>query len=269
MLVGHRETSYISRGGLMPLLKLFWYYLWIAPHLLQIGIAGIMIRRKLIRSFPWFFAYTCFEVFEFGLLFAHDRLHIGWISYLGLYSVTEVVSTILRFGLILEILRELTSNYAVLARVLKPFFRWVTVGLLIAALALAVYAGGDHSNRSWFVMNMLDRTALILQTGLLVGLFLFSRYLTLSWRNQVFGIALGLGVYAIVDLIAAAISSQSGFLHADLLDYVSMATYHCSVLIWMFYLLAPERSRSRDMQDLPTHHEVEAWNQELERLLHQ
>ena len=126
----------------MPLLKLFWYYLWIAPHLLQIGIAGIMLRRKLIRLFPWFFCYTCFEVFEFGWLFAHDRHHIGWISYLSLYSVTEVVSTILRFGLILEILRELTSNYVVLARVLKPFFRWVTVGLLIAALALAVYAGG-------------------------------------------------------------------------------------------------------------------------------
>src|SRR3954452_11601924 len=161
----------------MPLLKLIWYYLWIAPHLLQIGIAGIMFRRKLIGLFPWFFAYTCFEVLEFVLLFIADRFHTGAISYFGLYAVTAVISTILRFGIILEILRQLASNYAVLARVLKPFFRWVTIGLLVAALALAVYAGGDHSNRSWFVTNMLDRTALILQTGLVAGLFLFSRYL--------------------------------------------------------------------------------------------
>jgi hypothetical protein len=118
-------------------------------------------------------------------------------------------------------------------------------------------------------MNMMDRTALILQTGLLAGLFLFSRYLTLSWRNQVFGIALGLGVYATVDLVAAAILSQTGFLHADLLDYASMAAYHGSVLIWIFYLLRRERNQSDDVQDLPTHHDVEAWNQELERLLHQ
>jgi hypothetical protein len=253
----------------MPLLNLLRYYLWIAPHLLQIGIAGIMLQRKLIRFFPWFFAYTCFEVFEFGLLFASERLHITGSTYIGLYSITAVMSTILRFGIILEILRQLASNYAVLERVLKPLFRWVTIGLVIAALALAVYAGGDRSNRSWFVLNMLNRTTLILQTGLLAGLFLFSRYLSLSWRNQVFGIALGLGVYATVDLVGAAILSQTGFLHARLLDYVSMAAYHCSVLIWFFYLLRRERNRSDDSHDLPTHHEVEAWNQELERLLHQ
>ncbi|HEU0046569.1 MAG TPA: hypothetical protein VFQ43_03040, partial [Nitrososphaera sp.] len=88
----------------MPLLKLLWYYLWIAPHLLQIGMAGIMFRRRLVGLFPWFFAYTCFEVLEFGLLFTSDRLHIGKVSYFSLYSVTAVVSTILRFGIILEIL---------------------------------------------------------------------------------------------------------------------------------------------------------------------
>jgi len=185
-----------------------------------------------------------------------------------MYAVTAAVSTILRFGVILEILRQLASNYVVLARVLKPLFRWMTIGLLIAALAVAVYAGGNRANHSWFVMNMLDRTALILQTGLLTGLFLFSRYLTLSWRNQVFGIALGLGVYATVDLITAAISAQSGYWRVELLDYISMAAYHCSALIWIFYLLCREPVRP-DVDNLPGQHDVEAWNQELERLLHQ
>ena len=252
----------------MPLLKLLWYYLWIAPHLLQIGIAVVMFRRQLARHFPWFFAYTCFEVAEFFLLFSSDVFSIGKVSYFSFYAVTAVVSTILRFGVILEILRELTSSYVVLARVLKPFFRWATIGLLIAALALAVYAEGNRSNHSWFVMNMLDRTILILQTGLLAGLFLFSRYLTLSWRNQVFGIALGLGIYATVDLLTAAISSQAGFWHAELLDYVSMSAYHCSVLIWIFYLLRREPVRSEDVHNFPAQHEVEAWNDELDRLLH-
>jgi hypothetical protein len=252
----------------MPLLKFLWYYLWITPHLLLIVITGIMFRRKLIRLFPWFFAYTCIEFLAFGLLFASDRFHIAGISYLSFYSVTAVMSTILRFGIILEVLRHLVSKYSVLARVLRPLFRWVTVGLLIAALALAVYAEGNRSNHAWFVMNMLDRTALILQTGLLAGLFLFSRYLTLSWRNQVFGIALGLGIYASVELVTAAISSQAGFLHAQLLDYVTMSAYHLSVLIWIYYLVSSDQNRLDKVHDLPAHHEVEAWNQELERLLH-
>jgi len=253
----------------MPLSELVRYYLWIAPHLLLVGITFIMLRRRMAGLFPWFFVYTCVEVTEFGALFVSERFHVGAVPYLKLYSVTTVVSTVLRFGIILEIARHLASRYDVLRQVIKPLFRWTTVVLLIAALGLAVYAQGERSNHAWFVMNMLDRTALILQAGLLMSLFLFSRYLTLSWRNPAFGIALGIGIYASVDLVTAAISSQAGFWHARLLDYARMATYHISVLIWMYYLLAPERSHSHDSPDLPAYHDVDAWNKELERLLQQ
>ena len=253
----------------MPLLKLLWYYLWIAPHLVLLGIAIVMFRRRLVHLFPWFFAYACVEVSEFILLFSHEIFNIRNVSDLSLYAIAEAVSTIFRFGIILEILRELTSSYVILKKVLKPLFRWITIGLLISALTLAIYAEGNRANHSWFVMNMLDRTALILQTGLLAGLFLFSRYLTLSWRNQVFGIALGLGIYATVDLITAAISTQAGFWHAELLDFVRMGAYHCSVVIWLVYLLRREPVRPNDVHNVPTHHELEAWNEELDRLLHQ
>jgi hypothetical protein len=254
----------------MPLLKLLRYYLWIAPHLFQIGIAMVMFRRRLIGLFPWFFAYTCFEVGEFILLFSAEAFDVGSnIPYRSMYAVTAIISTVLRFGIILEILRQLTSNYVVLARVLKPLFRWMTVGLLIAALGFAVYAGGNHTSQSWFAINVLERTVLILQTGILVGLFLFSRYLTLSWRNHAFGIALGLGIFATVDLITAAISAQAGYWQAELLDYISMAAYHCSTLIWLFYLLRREPVRTDDVHNIPVQHEVEAWNEELDRLLHQ
>jgi len=251
----------------MPVLELLRYYLWITPHLLQIGIAVIMFRRGLARLFPCFFAYTCFEVFEFALLFTAAKFHIGTVSYFSLYSIMNSVSTILRFGILMEILRHLASSYPVLDRVLKPMFRWAAVVLLVGALMLAVFAGGKRTNLSWFAMNMLDRTVLILQTGLLAGLFVFSRYMTLSWRNQVFGIALGLGVYATADLIIAAILTQTGFARAQLLDYVGMAAYHGSVVIWIYYLLKPERVRLADVHELPAHDEVEVWNQELDRLL--
>ena len=253
----------------MPVLKLLWYYLWIVPHLMQLGIAVIMLRRRLVRHFPWFFAYICFEVLAFSLLFTFRLVHNDAIPYFSLYVIAALLSTILRFGVILEILRQLAASYAVLDRLIKPLFRWITVGLFIAAMVFAIYTRGEYSDHSWFLLNMLNRTALILQTGLLAGLFLFSRYLTLSWRNQVFGIALGLGVYAVVDLIGAAIRSRTGAVHSGVLDYVSMAAYHGSVLIWMFYLLAPERKAQRDLHELPAPHEVEAWNEELERLLHQ
>ena len=268
--MGYTETGYIApEVAHMSFSTAIWYYLWIAPHVFQIGIVYLMMKHKHIRSYPWFYSYTVFEILEFATLFFFSQIHpIRLADYFRLYSISYAASTALRFCIILEVLRQLIQKYAVLRQAIKPLFRWAGVGLLIAALALAIYSGGDRSDRSWFVLNMLNRTALITQTGLLAGLLLFSRYFTLSWRNSLLGIGLGLGIYAFVDLIGAAVRSQTGFTHTKALDWVSMAAYQVSVLIWLFYLLAPEREQA-NVQELPATHEVEVWNQELERLLHQ
>jgi len=45
-----------------------------------------------------------------------------------------------------------------------------------------------------------------------------------------------------------------------------MATYHCCVLIWMFYLMRPEREAQQAPKTLPKY-DLDIWNQELQRLL--
>ena len=46
-----------------------WHFLWLAPHVLQMFIAGTMFRRGLVREFRVFFIYTLFQVIEEGTLF--------------------------------------------------------------------------------------------------------------------------------------------------------------------------------------------------------
>jgi hypothetical protein len=46
-----------------------------------------------------------------------------------------------------------------------------------------------------------------------------------------------------------------------------MATYHCCVLIWLFYLVSKEPAR-RIIGKL-SHNDLETWDRELARLLHQ
>jgi len=48
-----------------------------------------------------------------------------------------------------------------------------------------------------------------------------------------------------------------------------MVAYHVSVLIWFYYLLVPEKNVSKPKVPPPPEHNLEVWNQELERLLHQ
>jgi ABC-type transport system involved in multi-copper enzyme maturation permease subunit len=116
---------------------------------------------------------------------------------------------------------------------------------------------------------VLSRTISLVQCGLLALLFLFSSHFRLSWRSYVLGIAVGLGTFSSVDLATAAIQVWSGpaaGIHV-LLDFVTMGTYHCSVLIWLFYILAPEPAQAT-VKQLPDV-DLEKWNTELQRLLMQ
>jgi tellurite resistance protein TehA-like permease len=104
-----------------------------------------------------------------------------------------------------------------------------------------------------------------LQCGLLISLFLFSRYFVLSWRSPAFGIALGLGTFAIAELATTAIrlyvpASDETF------DVAAMGIYHLCVLVWILYLVRVEREPRIDLQTLPKY-DLEIWNRELERLL--
>jgi hypothetical protein len=252
----------------MPLSALLWYYLLVVPHLLLVVVLVALLRRGVYRQFPIFCAYIAFEITQFVVLFAMLRSSKSGVAYGIGYSVGLTLSTALRFGIIHEIYGHLLRNYAALHRFGTPLFRWITVGLLLIAVLVAWGAGGTDPSWILFVVHVLDRTASIVQCGLLLGLFLFSAYLGLSWRSHVFGIALGMGVFASVELAASAIRAQTGFVYNAYLNYATMATYHLCVLVWIFYLWAPERSPQYKVRTVPEH-DLESWNQELQRLIHQ
>ena len=71
-----------------PLLSLL-IYLWVAPHVLQVAILGVMVYRRQYRQFPVFFSYTGFEIVQFLVLLAVNRLrlmsheHYHLIFFLG------------------------------------------------------------------------------------------------------------------------------------------------------------------------------------------
>jgi drug/metabolite transporter (DMT)-like permease len=119
---------------------------------------------------------------------------------------------------------------------------------------------------------VLDRTVNTILCGLLLLLFIFPRVVGVSWRSQIFGIALGLGALACLSLGTSAIRSQIEPMArnrvSDIMDLVTHATYLCSLFIWLGYSLRAERGSRPVVKTLPDHN-LETWNQELQRLLHQ
>lgn len=246
-----------------------WHYLWLAPHALQAILAIVMVRRRLWREFPMFFAYTVFEVIQGAGLFVLDH-HEGisgeqyWrAAWMGLG-----VSISLRFLVIREIFFHVFRSYPGLTQLSRLVLQWGSVLLLLIAVAVAAYAPGDTSPPILAGINVVGRAVGLVQLGLLVFLFLFASYFGLSWKSFVFGIAAGMGIFASVDLATAALRIAAGPGDGSyVLSLVTMATYHCCVLIWLVYLMVPETAQ-RTVKELPSEN-LEEWNAALQRLLTQ
>lgn len=53
--------------------SLFWHYLWVGPHVLQVILALIIWRRGQRKLFPVFFAYILYEATEEFTLWTGSR----------------------------------------------------------------------------------------------------------------------------------------------------------------------------------------------------
>jgi hypothetical protein len=253
----------------MTLLGILWYYLMIAPHLLLGVVAFLLISRKSYREFPFFLAYVLAEIVQFFVQFTMMQVPgVPVNAYELTYSIALAISTLLRFGMLYEIARHIMRGHSELHKVGQPVLRWIAAGLVLAGLVLALYTGSSNLDHVMSVVFLLDRAASIVLCGVLLTLFMFSAYLGLSWRSHLFGIALGLGIFASVELANAAIFAHIGHAYRPYIDFSSMATYHICVLIWICYLWAPERVPAKNVQQLPEH-DLESWNQELQRFIEQ
>jgi hypothetical protein len=245
-----------------------WHFLWLAPHVLQIFIAVIMFRRGLVREFPIFFIYTLFQVIEEGTLFVLDHsAAVSDYQYWYAHWVGLTISGALRFGIIWELCANVFRNYPGLRRLSRLAFRGATIVLLFLATTVAARAPEDGTYHIFSRIQVVDLSVNVMQSGLWLLLVGLSFYLGLSWRSFAYGIAFGLGIFATVALASEAARVWTGFVAGYAFDFVTMAAYNCCAVIWLTYLMAPERSLGA-LKELPENN-LEQWNAELQRLLQQ
>lgn len=240
------------------------YYLWVAPHILLLVVAGLIYWRRLYRTFPFFFAYVLFEIFEFVLLFTCYLVGHGLGTvYRYAYISTMALSTALRFGIIQEIFTNIFRDYSKLEKLARLVMRAITVVLILAATILAFDSSGSVSSSVIAGVRLLERSVTVIQVGLLLFLFAFSRIFGISWRSHVFGVALGFAVFASAQLAEWTISLMNlSEGSKNLLDLLATGSYHVCVLIWLIYLVTVEKAIRVNLYSIP---ELEQWSGELER----
>jgi hypothetical protein len=222
------------------------YLSWFAGPLLQITLAVFMVRRGFHKLFPRFFTYILFQTLKSTGLFIAFRYFSSEI-YFDAYWTGNTTSVLLTVAVMDEILRNLFKEYGGVQIVGTTIFRWSCGLLLVLAILSALSNRDGAADTAVAAVFGLERGVRVMQVGLFLLLMLLSRALKNCWRQPVFGIALGFGAFASVELILVSFVLSHGNIHGAKISLIKSMAYNLVTLVWAGYLSQhPERVPSVD-----------------------
>lgn len=231
---------------------------------MQVALAGVLLYRKLWRQYPVFTAYTVFSLAQAALGFA---IRLKPELYLYVYLCCETIGFMLGLGVIYEVFNKLLQSYPALNRIASVACNATIILLLSVAVAVVYFHAPVQGSRLVAGFVVLEQATRIAQLGLIVFLFSFSAVFGLHWRQGIFGVILGLAVFVTVELVGITLRSHYGNVAMPAFALARSASFSCSLLIWLAYLLVPEHVTSA--ASLPKRAQLEQWNQAVMELIHQ
>lgn len=252
-----------------------WHYLWVAPNVLLLALGLVMWKRGLGKHYPAFMAFAFLGALsEIAVYTADVAPRISAQAFWYTFWASLVIEGPLKFILIGEIFAQVCGAYPSLARFARLLIRVLAVVLVLAAAIAAALAPNDSRFTIISNAHLLEQTTYLVESGLLVFIFLFAGYFKLRFARSVLGIALGLSISACVHLATWSLLANGGLTDQKrgLLDFVNMATYHGCVLIWFYYLLISPKDKTALSPSATgsnfANKDLDAWNRELERFVH-
>jgi hypothetical protein len=207
---------------------------WVAGPALQIILLSFMVQRKLQGVFPRFFSYILFQILKSGILFV--AYHYFEDSYFHVYWTGNAISVLLAVTVMDEILHHLFKRYSGIETLGTTIFRWACGLLLLLAFVGALSNHDGSADRVAAAVLAFERSVRLMQCGLFLLLMLLCRVLRDCWRQQVFGIALGFGVFASIELILISFVMWQGDGANAVVSLVKSLAYNSVTLLWIGYL---------------------------------
>jgi hypothetical protein len=253
--------------------KLLLEYSIFAELFITIGILVVMAQKRLLREFSFLAAFLVAYCIEDSssilLLFFRKSLGISSFRAYEIYFYSHWVIFFVESALLLlviySVFRQAMKPLEGLHRAGKIVFRWVGGVALALSVALAL---GPHATGSYTIATLISQIQQgisVLMLCLLLFVCFSTRYLGLTYRSHIFGVSLGLGVYAAVSLIESAWTAGGTGQTVYSPVYVASALGSCvALLTWGGYFAMPEPERKMIL--LPTTSPFFLWNRISEAL---
>ncbi|HTT20386.1 MAG TPA: hypothetical protein VMG82_15660 [Candidatus Sulfotelmatobacter sp.] len=242
--------------------KVLYYALWLMHPLLEVGIAGLMLTRGLLRNFKFFFAYVMTQLVTFAVVFP-AYVWRGYDALFLLYWCCNAISVTFGFLVIHEIFVDVFRMFHTLRDLGTVLFKWAGLVMLLVAAVVSVSTNSSDLAPMMQAIVTLQRCVRMIQVGMVLFLLFFAQYVGVSRRQHSFGIALGFGSFAVIELIL--ISSWVGsHLDGPWMSIANMVAYNCSLFLWIGYMAVKRPARDNSRSLLRT----KRWEQSLSDIHH-
>jgi hypothetical protein len=127
---------------------------------------------------------------------------------------------------------------------------------------IALVVQGADANKVMYTIFVFTRTVRIVQVGLMLILVVLSLSFGFYWSSLAFGIALGFGFYASVELVNSTVRALLGPEGNRIWSLVSVLSFQCAACVWLAYAV---KGRKLPVMELPEN-KVALWSEPIERL---
>jgi hypothetical protein len=245
-------------------ITILYYALWFAHPVFQLSLAALMLHRGQHRRFKYFFGYIITQLISFSAVFASFWHHRGDAAFLYIYWFCEAGSAAFGFGVIYEVFVDVFRSFHTLRDLGTVLFKWAGLVMLLVAGVVSISTNSNPMPPWMQAIVTTQRCVRIIQVGMILFLLFFARYLGVSRRQQSFGIALGFGGFAVINLTLLA-SWVGNHLANPWMSIVNMTAYNSSLILWFSYLVVKNPARDAASTLLQT----QRWEHSLSDIQHQ
>jgi hypothetical protein len=185
--------------------------------------------------------------------------HLAYAAFFYVYWTSYALEAILSLLVIYNVFKLAMAPLQGLLALGMLVFRWVAAISVVVAVGVALT---PHLTGIKFLVAMitqLQQTSSILTLCLLLFVCFAIRPMGLSFRSRIFGVSLGLGLLATVNLVDSAWFSHSPNMYYSAVSLVNGVAVAVTLLTWSAYFAFPEPKRRLIV--LPTTSPFLRWNQ--------
>ncbi len=245
--------------------------LWIAEPIACVAALVLMGKAGQLRRYAMFAFFLAAHVLGFAVLFPLVNFYkalslngqTAYRIYADAYWSFYTVECLVIFFVIQSLFKMAMEPLKGLRWMGSLAFRWAAFVSILVAVASAV---APHVGRMRFLgtaIAVFQRSESILILCLLAFLCIAAKPLGLSLRSRIFGVSLGFGGMATMDLVQSAwlVNTQHLFSAFNLIKGLAVVA---SMMIWVVYFALPEPKRK--LITLPIKSPLLVWNDVAEAL---